>query len=127
MRRLLIFSLLGPPLSVLFIALLSLVTTGHIITLTEGLLLLPYAYVLGLIPSLLAALGDWLLAKKVSLLPRLGGSACVGFLVIAAPFAFDGAFQMMVLGLGSAIASVVCSVLVLATAAKSNMLKPGQG
>jgi hypothetical protein len=47
MKRLLIFSLLGPPMAVLFIALLSLVTTGQTIAPMEGLLLLPYFYVLG--------------------------------------------------------------------------------
>ena len=126
MRRLLIFFLLGPPMAVLFIALLSLVATGQTIAPMEGLLLLPYFYVVGLVPSLLAAVGDWLLAKKVGFLPRLGGSACVGFLV-SAPFAFNDVFQMVKFGLVGAITSVVCSMLVLAAAPKSNMTKLGQG
>ena len=120
MKRLLIFSLLGPPMAVLFIALLSLVTTGQTIAPMEGLLLLPYFYVLGLVPSLLAAVGDWLLAKKVGFLPRLGGSACVGFLV-SAPFAFNDVLQMMKFGLVGAFTGVVCSMLVLMAASKSNM------
>jgi hypothetical protein len=135
MRRLLIFSLLGPPMALLFIALLSLVTTGQTIAPMEDLLLLPYFYVLGLVPSLLAAVGDWLLAKKVGLLPRLGGSACVGFLVssacvgflVSAHFAFNDVFQMMKFGLVGAFTSVVCSMLVLTAAPKSNITTLGQG
>jgi hypothetical protein len=119
MKRLLIFSLLGPPMALPLIALLSLVTTGQTIAPMEGLLLLPYFYVLGLVPSLLAAVADWLLAKKVGFLPRLGCSAGAGVLV-SAPFAFNDAFQVVKFGLVGAFTSVLCSMLVLSATPKSS-------
>jgi hypothetical protein len=109
-------------MGVFFLALLSLSTTGQVIALTEGLMLLPYAYVLGLVPALLCAFGDVLLANKATLLKRFGGSACVGF-VVTAPFAivFNDIFEMLVLGLVGAVTSVVCSSIVLAAEPKSKL------
>lgn len=120
-RRLLIFGLLGPPLgfAVGFWMLLPLLNwaTGGDSTFEWGqLMLVPVAYWLGLLPALLAALVDHLLARRgvrwraawtalfaaaASFVPLISGLA-MGYL---------GSPWLLVWGVIGAVPGFVCSLL----------------
>jgi hypothetical protein len=84
MKRFVIFALLGPPLGLLIVFLMPSFTHGKPLEFPapDGMLLLsPFAYLFGVVPALLTAIADWLLAKALPLYARVPTTAAFGYLV----------------------------------------------
>jgi hypothetical protein len=82
MRRLLTFALLGPPLGFVTLLVAGALKSGRLAELSAWpvlIMFMPFAYILGIGPALVAWIADELLSRVLRLNIRLIVSAAVGF------------------------------------------------
>jgi hypothetical protein len=114
MKRFLVFTLLGPLLGFAILAAVGVYANGRPIPpLIRGI---PFAYFLGLLPALLAAIADWKLASFLKIWPRIGLMFFVGYLVtfLAWLLIFSRGHSLreaLAFGAFGAISAAVCSGL----------------
>jgi hypothetical protein len=115
-KRILIFLLLGPALGY-GIYLLWQVAVGRPIGGAEGVLLgLPFAYIFGVLPTLLIGFIDRFLSDRVSLWPKVMITALVGYVASVAMMSVWTAIpmplaQLLTFGSVGAVQGAVCSWL----------------
>ncbi|QDM21895.1 hypothetical protein FNL55_13675 [Tardiphaga sp. vice352] len=116
MKRILIFLLLGPALGYA-IYLLWQLAVGRLIGGAEGVLLgLPFAYIFGVLPTLVIGFIDRFLSDRISLWPRVLISAAVGYVASVAMMSVWTAIPMplahlLTFGSVGAVQGAVCSWL----------------
>ena len=108
MKRILIFGLLGPFLSLMVLcaptAIKSFSALPHVF-----LTMLPFAYTFGLGLMAIAGVADWLLAGRKWL--RIAASAAAAYVAVIVFQYMTGPLVMLSLGLVGAIPAAVCSWL----------------
>lgn len=134
MKRMMIFGLLGPPVGYIVflgqgIRLTSVVS--DVFLFTAGFwLLLPFAYIFGLIPALVCAIFDWLLSSykrsiRFAFIGFLGGLVCFLPFTYGDPTHFRWSWlQSLSFALIGAVPAIVCSWL---SEAHSNEKSPARG
>jgi len=80
MRRFLIFSLGAPVLGVLAVLVGSLSVAGHP-NWSFLLIIVMFTFFIGTVPALLTGTVDWLLASKLTFLPRIVATDLAGYLI----------------------------------------------
>ena len=116
MRRLLTFALLGPPLGFVTMFVVGALKSGRLAELSAWpalILFMPFAYLLGIAPALVAWVADALLSRVLRLELRMVSSAVVGyaasalFLYLSSDHATTrGALEFGIVG---AIPALTCS------------------
>ena len=116
MKRILIFLLLGPALGY-GIYLLWQVAVGRSIGGAEGVLLgLPFAYIFGVLPTLVIGFVDRFLSERIGLWPKVMITATVGYVASVAMMSVWSAIpmplaQLLTFGSVGAVQGAVCSWL----------------
>ena len=121
MKRFLVYALLGPPIgwAVLFAMTVlfepRMRDTFDASTLGGAVLLIPFSYLAGLLPAIIVAVVDLLLAKRrLALRPRIGACTAAGYVVaILGMYGFHPppTGKALVFGLVGAIPAAVCAWL----------------